>query len=34
MGYGAAIAVVLFFLMLGFIAFFLFRMWRDEQEGR
>ena len=34
MGYGAAIAVVLFFIMLGFIAYFLFQMWRDEQEGR
>lgn len=34
MGYGAAIAVVLFFIMLGFIAYFLYSMWRDEQEGR
>jgi len=28
MGYGAAIAVVLFFIMLGY------QMWRDEKEGR
>ncbi|NCX19283.1 MAG: sugar ABC transporter permease [Rhodobacteraceae bacterium] len=34
MGYGAAIAVVLFFIMLGFIAYFLYQMWRDEKEGR
>lgn len=34
MGYGAAIAVVLFFIMLGFIAYFLYSMWRDEKEGR
>ena len=34
MGYGAAIAVVLFFIMLGFIAYFLYSMWRDEQEAR
>ena len=33
MGYGAAIAVVLFFIMLGFIAYFLYSMWRDEKEG-
>jgi multiple sugar transport system permease protein len=31
MGYGAAIAVVLFFIMLGFIAYFLYQMWRDEK---
>lgn len=34
MGYGAAIAVVLFIIMLFFIAYFLFSMWREEQEGR
>ncbi|MCC1494851.1 carbohydrate ABC transporter permease [Cognatishimia sp. F0-27] len=31
MGYGAAIAVVLFLIMLVFIAYFLFSMWREEQ---
>jgi multiple sugar transport system permease protein len=34
MGYGSAIAVVLFLIMLVYIAFFLWRMWRDEQEAR
>lgn len=34
MGYGAAIAVVLFLIMLVYIAFFLWRMWRDEREAR
>tara|TARA_X000000368_G_scaffold98787_1_gene76087 strand:+ start:1128 stop:2069 length:942 start_codon:yes stop_codon:yes gene_type:complete len=34
MGYGAAIAVVLFFIMLGFIAYFLFQMWHDEKGSR
>ena len=34
MGYGAAIAVVLFLIMLVFIAYFLFRMWRDERAAR
>ncbi len=34
MGYGAAIAVVLFLIMLVFIAYFLFSMWRDEREAR
>jgi multiple sugar transport system permease protein len=34
MGYGAAIAVVLFFIMLFFIVYFLYSMWRDEQEAR
>jgi hypothetical protein len=24
----------LFFIMLGFIAYFLYQMWRDEKEGR
>ena len=31
MGYGAAIAVVLFLIMLGFIAYFLWSMYRDER---
>ncbi len=31
MGYGAAIAVVLFLIMLGFIAYFLYSMWREER---
>ncbi len=34
MGYGSAIAVVLFFIMLFFIAYFLYSMWRDEQDAR
>src|SRR6056297_1074323 len=34
MGYGSAIAVVLFFIMLVFIGYFLWSIWRDEQEGR
>jgi multiple sugar transport system permease protein len=34
MGYGAAIAVVLFLIMLVYIGFFLWRMWREEREGR
>lgn len=34
MGYGAAIAVVLFVIMLFFIAYFLFRMYQDEKEAR
>ncbi len=34
MGYGSAIAVVLFFIMLFFIAYFLYSMWRDEKEAR
>ena len=33
MGYGAAIAVVLFLIMLGFIAWFLWSMYREEREG-
>jgi multiple sugar transport system permease protein len=32
MGYGAAIAVVLFLIMLCFIAYFLWSMWRDERR--
>ncbi len=31
MGYGAAIAVVLFLIMLVYIGFFLWRMWREER---
>ncbi len=34
MGYGAAIAVVLFLIMLCFIAYFLWSMWRDERAPR
>jgi multiple sugar transport system permease protein len=34
MGYGAAIAVVLFLIMLVFIAYFLWSMYRDEREAR
>jgi multiple sugar transport system permease protein len=33
-GYAAAIAVVLFLIMLVFISYFLFSMYRDEKEGR
>jgi multiple sugar transport system permease protein len=32
MGYGAAIAVVLFLIMLIFIAYFLWSMWTEEKE--
>lgn len=34
MGYGAAIAVVLFFIMLGFIGYFLWSMYKEEKGGR
>ena len=34
MGYGAAIAVVLFLIMLVFIAYFLWSMWAEEREAR
>ncbi len=34
MGYGAAIAVVLFFIMLFFIAYFLWSMYQDERGKR
>ena len=34
MGYGSAIAVVLFLIMLVFIGYFLFQMWSDEREAR
>lgn len=33
MGYGAAIAVVLFLIMLCFIAYFLWSMYQDEKRG-
>lgn len=33
MGYGAAIAVVLFLIMMVYIAAFLFKMYRDEKAG-
>jgi multiple sugar transport system permease protein len=32
MGYGAAIAVVLFLIMMVFISGFIWKMWRDETE--
>lgn len=32
-GYGSAIAVVLFAIMLIYISYFLYRMYRDEKEG-
>jgi multiple sugar transport system permease protein len=34
MGYGAAIAVVLFAIMMVFISGFIWKMWRDEKEHR
>ena len=34
MGYGAAIAVVLFLIMLVFIGYFLWSMYKDERQGR
>lgn len=34
MGYGSAIAVVLFLIMLIFIAYFLWRMYQDEKAAR
>jgi len=34
MGYGAAIAVILFLIMLVFIAYFLWQMYQDEREAR
>ncbi|MCG8333002.1 MAG: sugar ABC transporter permease [Proteobacteria bacterium] len=33
MGYGATIATVLFFIMMFYIAFFLWRMYKQEKEG-
>ncbi len=33
MGYGAAIAVILFLIMLFFIGYFLWRMYQDEKRG-
>ncbi len=32
-GYGSAIATVLFFIMLVYISYFLYRMYQDEKEG-
>ncbi|MFZ8971881.1 MAG: sugar ABC transporter permease, partial [Paracoccaceae bacterium] len=34
MGYGSAIAVVLFLIMLVFIIYFLWSMYRDERAAR
>ncbi|PWG17584.1 carbohydrate ABC transporter permease [Salibaculum griseiflavum] len=34
MGYGSAIAVILFLIMLVFIGYFLWSMWRDERDAR
>lgn len=34
MGYGAAISVILFLIMLVFISYFLWRMYQDEKGGR
>ena len=34
MGYGAAIAVILFLIMLVFIGYFLCPMYQDEREAR
>ena len=34
MGYGAAISVILFLIMLIFISYFLWRMYQDEKGGR
>ena len=34
MGYGAAISVILFLIMLVFIAYFLWRLYQDEKEAR
>jgi len=34
MGYGAAIAVILFAIMMVFISGFIWKMWRDETEHR
>jgi len=33
MGYGSAIAVILFLIMMIYIAGFLWKMWRDERVG-
>jgi multiple sugar transport system permease protein len=33
MGYGAAIAVILFLIMMIYITFFLMKMYRDEKEN-
>jgi multiple sugar transport system permease protein len=34
MGYGAAIAVVLFAIMMVYISGFLWSLWRQEREAR
>jgi len=34
MGYGATIATILFLIMMVYISFFLWRMWRQETQGR
>ena len=34
MGYGSAIAVILFLIMLVFISYFLWSMWREERAAR
>jgi multiple sugar transport system permease protein len=33
-GYGAAVATVLFLIMLVYISYFLYRMYQDEKDGR
>jgi len=33
MGYGSAIATILFGIMLIYITFFIWRMYRDEKRG-
>jgi multiple sugar transport system permease protein len=33
MGYGAAIAVILFLIMMVYITFFLLKMYRDEKAN-
>jgi multiple sugar transport system permease protein len=33
MGYGSAIATILFAIMLVYILFFIYRMYRDEARG-
>jgi len=33
MGYGAAIAVILFLIMMVYISFFLWRMYVQEKQG-
>ena len=33
-GYGSAVATVLFFIMLIYISYFLYKMYQDERGGR